>query len=214
MSNFNHFKRSTDAVEYGDLVKLGSKPGVYRITNIVTGRVYIGSSIDPSKRISKHLSELKFNRHTNKRLQTDFNELGIKSFTYDLIEVCDNILDREKHHQLLVGIDNLYNDKIAGEYINEELRNIYSNTSKETHKTIEYRNKMSKLKTKYRVAMLKLTSDGWVIVETFNSANDVVLTYPDYKPNVIRTVCKGNKASYKARLWRYIDEDNNIITPK
>lgn len=47
--------------------------GVYALTNVVTGRQYIGSSKNLESRYRSHLSALSRGRHTNKPLQSDFS---------------------------------------------------------------------------------------------------------------------------------------------
>lgn len=60
--------------------------GVYAITNLATGKVYIGSSRDTSKRIGVHLRSLRDGKHPYKPLQEDWNQVGEESFSFDVIE--------------------------------------------------------------------------------------------------------------------------------
>ena len=92
--------------------------------------------------------------------------------------------------------------------MSDELRAKHSHYNKETHKTEEYRNKMVKLKNKYKV--VKFTFNGEPI-EEFESIELIREKYPDYKVNTIRGVCNGSKKSYKGFLWRYIDKEGNLI---
>ena len=51
--------------------------GIYIITNKITGRLYIGESLDIYRRWHKeHMPQLRKNIHNNKELQNDFNEYG------------------------------------------------------------------------------------------------------------------------------------------
>ena len=220
MSNFNFttsdkgvkpFKRKQDFVDYGYFVeKLGRVKGVYEIVNSISKIAYIGSSTDVARRVSKHFSELRLNRHTNQGLQKDFNEIGLSGFVVNVLEHCENnILEREKYHQLERGFDNIYNDKISGEYISDELRKIYANTSKDTHRTQEYRDKMSNLKTKYKV--VKIDPKTGNTLETFDSIVSINIKYPNYAVNTIRGVCNGSKKSYDGFYWRYVDEFDNVV---
>jgi len=64
------------------------KTGVYKIINKVTGKVYIGmSESDINTRLYSHESCLKYNRHTNKRLQYDYNKYGAENFEFIIIEL-------------------------------------------------------------------------------------------------------------------------------
>lgn len=50
--------------------------GIYKIENILNGKVYIGSSSNIENRIAQHKQDLKRNRHHSFKLQNDFNEFG------------------------------------------------------------------------------------------------------------------------------------------
>jgi group I intron endonuclease len=62
--------------------------GVYVITCLVTGRVYIGGSIDIEKRRSWHSTMLKQGRHTSPELLKGYLEYGSKAFTFSTLEEC------------------------------------------------------------------------------------------------------------------------------
>lgn len=50
---------------------------VYALINGVTGKMYVGRTQRPLRwRIKEHIALLKRGRHTNKRLQADFNKYG------------------------------------------------------------------------------------------------------------------------------------------
>ena len=54
--------------------------GIYKIVNIKSNRVYIGSSINLKKRLRDHLSALRSGRHKNPHLQSSWNLHGEESF--------------------------------------------------------------------------------------------------------------------------------------
>jgi hypothetical protein len=57
--------------------------GVYLLSCVPTGEVYVGSSLDLSKTVAEHKKALKGNRHHCPRLQTLFWEYGP-----ELLDVC------------------------------------------------------------------------------------------------------------------------------
>jgi len=63
--------------------------GIYKITNTINNKCYIGSSTKINVRWSNHKSALKRNKHTNKHLQTSYNNHGLASFTYEVLLYCD-----------------------------------------------------------------------------------------------------------------------------
>lgn len=71
------------------------KSGIYIITNIVNNKSYIGSSLDYKQRIRQHKYSLRNNKHYNKHLQSSFNKYGENNFTFNLLELCSNLIERE-----------------------------------------------------------------------------------------------------------------------
>jgi group I intron endonuclease len=71
--------------------------GVYRITNTVTGKSYIGSSTDIHRRWIGHRSDLRHNRHHSHYLQHAWNKYGKSAFLWEIVEQCDEetLLQRE-----------------------------------------------------------------------------------------------------------------------
>ena len=63
--------------------------GIYKITNKINGKFYIGSSQNISQRWYDHKRELRNNRHCNKHLQDAWNKYGEDSFCFEVIEECD-----------------------------------------------------------------------------------------------------------------------------
>ncbi len=63
--------------------------GIYLITNTSSGRVYIGSSIDVTKRMADHRLSLNHGKHHNKHLQEDWKQLGKAVFSFNLLEESD-----------------------------------------------------------------------------------------------------------------------------
>lgn len=63
--------------------------GIYKITNIINNKFYIGSSKDLNKRLSRHKIDLRSNRHTNQHLQRSWNKYGEINFTFIIIDYCD-----------------------------------------------------------------------------------------------------------------------------
>ena len=61
--------------------------GIYSITD-ATGRKYVGSSGNISKRFTRHRWQLSRNCHPNKKLQNAWNKYGAGYFSFDLLEVC------------------------------------------------------------------------------------------------------------------------------
>lgn len=76
------------------------KSGVYKITNTIHGKFYIGSSKDIDNRFEEHKQKLRTNKHVNPILQHSWNYHGESNFTFAVIEECepDKCLEREQYY--------------------------------------------------------------------------------------------------------------------
>jgi group I intron endonuclease len=63
------------------------KTGVYLITNVVNGKIYIGSATKSFKRRwAEHKKTLRGSRHINRYLQRSWSKYGEPAFTFDVLE--------------------------------------------------------------------------------------------------------------------------------
>lgn len=65
--------------------------GIYKITNLKNGKVYIGQSVSVEARLNSHRRELRKNNHVNVWLQDDYNIYGEDSFNFELIYGCRSV---------------------------------------------------------------------------------------------------------------------------
>lgn len=92
---------------------------VYKITNIINKKNYIGVDSYFPKRLKQHKSNLDKNIHKNKYLQNSYNKYGSKNFTFELLENCgtrEEMLNKEI--ELISYYETLecgYNHTIGGE---------------------------------------------------------------------------------------------------
>ena len=63
------------------------KAGVYKISNSIDGRAYIGSSGHLRRRMKEHANDLSKNIHGNKFLQNAYNKYGKENFKFDILEI-------------------------------------------------------------------------------------------------------------------------------
>ena len=136
--------------------------GIYKITNLESGKVYVGSSLDIYTRFTKHKSDLIRNKHKNIYLQNAWNKYGSQNFIFEIIELVspvDQLLIREsywiKHIKCL--------NRIFGYNLSDIESTGIIKLSKET------RQKMSKSKTgkihtkesKKKMRLAKLGNTPW-----------------------------------------------------
>lgn len=69
--------------------------GVYKITNLINNKVYVGSTLSSFKeRFRQHRKYLRGNYHHSSKLQNAWNKYGGDNFTFDVIEITDNLTTR------------------------------------------------------------------------------------------------------------------------
>ena len=69
--------------EYVERVK---PAGVYQVKNLANGKVLLGSSLNLEGPLNRHRFMLKIGSHTNKTLQSDWNDLGPDVFVFEILE--------------------------------------------------------------------------------------------------------------------------------
>ncbi len=76
------------------------KSGIYIITNLRNGKIYIGSAMNLQRRWQLHLSRLNRNVHKNKYLQNSWNKYGSEYFDFEPLEYCEieNLIEREQYY--------------------------------------------------------------------------------------------------------------------
>ncbi len=79
--------------------ELKKKSAVYKIVNTETEECYVGSSKNVHKRLRNHFSQLRTNKHINKRLQENYNQFPL-DFDYKILEFCtpESLIDSEQRY--------------------------------------------------------------------------------------------------------------------
>lgn len=120
---------------------------VYKLTNTVTGRFYVGSTINFHSRMKYH--RFSHNRNPNKELGSDIEKFGWAAFKVEILERCtrDNVRERERYYiETLNAVEEGYNivkattytdlmkDLNAALWKNPEYRKMMSRKSSELQK--------------------------------------------------------------------------------
>lgn len=113
-------------------------PGIYKITNTVSGEFYIGATSNIGRRWCQHLGS------SDLRIQKDMQELGPDKFKFEILEVtATDLASREKHW--IGKLNPSYNATSGGEgTLTESSRLRMRASQKILHASPEYRAKQQK----------------------------------------------------------------------
>lgn len=116
------------------------KGGIYSITNIVTKRIYIGSTYWFKQRWIRHLNELRKGKHKNNFLQNDFKKYGEENYIFQILEIVEGTFDeiKNKEQKYLDELfsktihDERYNSarKVSGDGLRKQKNKTYKNNGK------------------------------------------------------------------------------------
>lgn len=71
---------------------------IYKITNLINNKCYIGQAKDYKVRFYAHKNNLKRNKHENQYLQNAWNKYGEENFLFEVIDSGENYNELEKHY--------------------------------------------------------------------------------------------------------------------
>lgn len=171
---------------------------VYKITNLINNKVYIGSSNNPERRWREHKSNSQ-NKNSityNYPLYCAFRKYGIENFYFEIIATnFKTRFDMEEYEKQQIQ---KYQSDIKG-----------YNQSCETHNALSDENIRNNLKTK--VVAININDLSQTIYDSVSEAAIALKT----DRSSIHQCIKGNKRYSKIKdyIIRKIDKDNNIIEP-
>jgi group I intron endonuclease len=127
--------------------------GIYKITNTINGKCYIGSAVDLERREKQHFS----GDRTNKILKQAMKKYGAENFQFEVLEECnpEHCVAVEQtfidYYKRLLGWENLYNIcEVAGSCLGvertEETKRLMSEASKGRQHSAETKRLISVLK--------------------------------------------------------------------
>lgn len=179
---------------------------IYMITCKSNNKIYIGSSINISKRWKEHINDLKSNRHRSKYLQNCYNKYGEDSLKFEVIHECisdkkEDILRDEQFY-----IDTLNPEfntlKIAGSSLGykptEESRKKMSEAQKGKKHSEEH---IQKRANACKKPIIQYSLDN-VFIKEWMSIKDAGINLGIHEYS-IGQCCKGKRKTAGGFKWKY-----------
>ncbi len=63
--------------------------GVYQVRNTVSGKVYVGTSVDLPSMLNRQRAQLRLGGHADRALQADWNALGDAAFEFSVLDTLE-----------------------------------------------------------------------------------------------------------------------------
>jgi len=176
---------------------------VYKITNLIENKCYIGSSIRVEKRWQQHInaSNNPNNPYYHYPLYEAFRQFGLENFIFEIIaDDFETIWEMEEYEQQMIDF---YNSIKPHGY--NQTRATHSNNllSENYQKHI--------LKTSQKCAKVDIYNN---IIETYKSYHDAARRNGydgDSRATSIRKVCKGYISSLDGVYFRDLDDNGRIV---
>lgn len=182
------------------------KCGIYKIENLINGKVYIGQSQDIETRWKVHINELDSGTKKNKKFLNAWKKYGMANFKFEILEECsiDELDELEKYYiQKYSSFGDGYNLTIGGSgtkghEVSKDAKNKISLKSKRNWSDEKYSNHMSLVHSQNRPIICVNT------LEVFFNSNEASRLTGYNNSNLIRACNKKNMACGK-------DEDGNPL---
>ena len=140
--------------------------GIYKIINLVDGKLYIGSSVRLRQRKHHHFSDLGKDKHSNNHLQNAYNKYGKDNFKWEVIEYVEfneekavlkiNLLEREQYY---LDLFKCYDDSLGYNILAIAGSRLGDRHTKETKKRIGDFNR-GKKRTEEQIKLLSESHKG------------------------------------------------------
>lgn len=181
------------------------KSGIYKITNILNGKFYIGSSSNILKRWEKHIKFLRKNKHHSRHLQNAWNLYGEKNFIFEILEEIPIIFLLEREQYYLNSLQSFkpeigYNIcSVAGSTFGIK----YSNEArKKISLSLKGKKQSKERMEKYPLLPILQYTTNKDFIKEWRSITSASKELNIAKASIIRS-CKGKRKSAGNFIWEY-----------
>lgn len=187
--------------------------GIYRIINIINGKVYIGQSINVYQRWSSHKAYLRSNNHHSEHLQRAWNKYGEKNFKFEILIQCTiNLLDKLETFYIN-NYDSAnyyfgYNNELPGGRVSEKSKMKMSLAKKGNP---IYKSNLDKARQKRldnRLPILQFSLEGDLIKE-WNNREELIKKFKlKNLSSILKCTREINKHAYGYR-WKLLSKEED-----
>lgn len=173
---------------------------IYKITNKINDKFYIGSAVSFNHRINTHKCHLRKRTHHSKKLQASWNKYGEFNFKFESLCNCPKEYLIKLEQWFIDNLNPNYNiSRKAGSMLgtkrnNEQKQNMSKPRSLEGKRNMSISHKRKKKVGKYSL-------DG-VFLESYETIREAGLLNNAYH---IVHVCKGKRKTSGGYIWKYIN---------
>lgn len=179
---------------------------VYKITNLINQKVYIGSSTRVDKRFQSHKNDAfnPNNKKYNYPLYKAFRKYGIENFTFEILKNdFKNIEDMQNYeHEMILKFHSLS----PNGYNQTDYTNSNSIASENSQKHIKQVSK--------RCALVDNNNKILEIYESYHAAARAQGWDGDNRATTVKRICDGDVRECNGLIFRLLDENDNIIMPE
>lgn len=177
---------------------------VYKITNLINNKCYIGSSIRVEKRWRQHINSSKNinDKKYNYPLYQDFRKFGLENFTFEIIfDDFNSIYEMEDYEQKMID---KYNSLTPNGYNQTRMTHSNNILSENCQKHIQ--------KISQKCAKVDINENILAVYVSYHDAARQNGYDGDDRATSIRRVCKGELSSFNGDIYRDLDEYGQVIS--
>lgn len=164
--------------------------GIYKITNNINGKCYIGQSGRLEGRLNSHKDFLTSMRFHNNELYIDIQNEGIDNFTFEILEIIDITNIEEKYIQEYINNGYQLYNKILYPTDNKGVKNPLSKISEEQLKEIINLLKENQISN---IEIAKQYKCSPTVIDDINNGKRYIVEDENYPIRIERFTAKGSR---------------------
>lgn len=177
---------------------------VYKITNLINNKCYIGSSSRVEKRWQQHKNDA-FNINNNQYnypLYQAFRKYKIENFKFEILKNdFQNREEMENYEHLMIIYYNSLSPCGYNQTLNTQNKAIASENTKKYITSISQ-----------KCALVDKNENILQIFKSYHEAAEALGYDRDSRATSVRRVCKGEQGSLNGLIFRDLDENNKVIS--